>query len=109
MPAKAFRTSKTFPAKSAETVVPVTTFPPSGLQVITVPFAAAADPGHRVFHNLPVRTMIVVRFQTLTMIFYNGITGDDAVKMIRMHTVPQSLWQGNVCENANVTDQYNAK
>jgi len=66
MPAKAFRTSKTSPAKSGETVVPVTTFPTSGLQVLTEPFAAV-DPGHRVFHNLPVLTMmIVVRFQALT-------------------------------------------
>jgi hypothetical protein len=67
MPAKAFRTSKTSPAKSGETVVPVKSFPPSGLQVLTVPFAAAG-PGHRVFHNFPVLTTTVVRFQGLTTI-----------------------------------------
>jgi hypothetical protein len=66
MPAKAFRTSKTSPEKSGETVVPVTTFPLSGLQVPTVPFTAAADPGHRGFHNLSALTMTVVRFQALT-------------------------------------------
>lgn len=35
--------------------------------------------------------------------------GNDAVKMFRGHTVPQSSWQGNVCENANITDQDDAK
>jgi hypothetical protein len=35
--------------------------------------------------------------------------GNDAVKMFRRHTVPQSPWHGNVCENANMTDQDDAK
>jgi hypothetical protein len=29
--------------------------------------------------------------------------GNDDAKLFRRHTVPQSPWQGNVCENANIT------
>ena len=109
MPAKAFRSSKSSPAKSRERVIPGTTFPPSGLQVLTVPFAAV-DPGHRVFHNLPVLIMmIVVGFQALPTISYRGIVGNDSLKVFRRHTVPQSPWHGNVCVNANITDRDNAK
>jgi hypothetical protein len=35
--------------------------------------------------------------------------GNEAVKMFRKHSVPQSAWQEVVCENANITDEDDAK
>jgi len=108
MPAKAFRTSKTSPAKSAETVVPVTTSP--SLWPISsngaIYSSRSGPPG------VPKSSRSYCDSREISGSYhdlYSGIVGNDAVKTFRRHTVPQPHGRKNVCANANVTDQYDAK